>query len=343
MSSWGSGLLAVAGGIGEGMAGAVREQAQDERKMSIEDRKQEALLARQKNLARYSADLQAEGRTAQNQWSESQEGSGFYQDGHEITKAEYAAMDEASRSKLMTTQGREEYTSAQELKNRKDFSSFELDGRKALTAMELDGRKALTAMELQGRRAALEAKNKRYTPSELKYMQENALNDLSARLQSKGAMVDLENGTIAIHMDKNGNPDEESLIALDQSGFSFSTGQSFKEDKQGLFSGDNHYLTVHLGGFDPSRINSNEYENTETGGGDYFDDLHSRVKGKKKDGAKNTNNSIDDTEPQTSKNNGLLAGAGNHVEQTPMDPRTWNVQFMGQGEEIGRASCRERV
>ena len=146
MSSWGSGLLAVAGGIGEGMAGAVREQAQDERKMSMEDRKQEALLARQKNLARYSADLQAEGRTAQNQWHESQEGSGFYRDGHEITKAEYAAMDEASRAKLMTTQGREEYTSAQELKNRKDLASFELDGKKDLTAMELQGRKDLEAL-----------------------------------------------------------------------------------------------------------------------------------------------------------------------------------------------------
>lgn len=146
MSSWGSGLLAVAGGLGEGMAGVVSEQAQDERKLSLEDRKQAALLARQKNLARYSADLQAEGRNAQNQWTESRSGSGFYQDGHEITKAEYAAMDEASRAKLMTTQGREEYTRNQELKNKKDLASFELDGRKDLTAMELQGRKDLEAL-----------------------------------------------------------------------------------------------------------------------------------------------------------------------------------------------------
>jgi len=59
MVSWGSGLLAVVGGAGEGAGNTIKEQAKDERIASIEEKKAEALLLRQKNLARYQSDLQA--------------------------------------------------------------------------------------------------------------------------------------------------------------------------------------------------------------------------------------------------------------------------------------------
>lgn len=146
MASSGGGLLAMLGGAGAGMAGAVQEQEKTARESAIEEKKQQALYLKQQNLARLNADLQSQGRAEQNKWNLEQSGSGFYQDGHEITKAEYAAMDEASRTNLMTTQGREEYTSNQELKNRKDLASFEMDGRKDLIAMELQGRKDLEAL-----------------------------------------------------------------------------------------------------------------------------------------------------------------------------------------------------
>ena len=320
MSSWGSGLLAVAGGIGQGMAGSVRKQAQDERKMSLEEKKQDALLARQKNLARYNADLQAQGRSAQNEWTAGRDGSGFYKDGRELSKAEFDSLDESKRKDLMTTSQHQQSIADQDISGKKELLEYKHG---------LD-------MELAGRKAALKTGEKKYTPSELKYMQENALNDLSARLQSKGAMVDFENGTIAIPTDKDGNPDEELLITLDQSGFSFSTGQSFQEDKKGLFTGDNHYLTVHLGGFDPSRINSNKYETPGSSGGNAFDDLYGRVKGQKKSGPQNPDTTTGDAKLQTlqtSQNKGLLSSAGNPSQQLPMDPRTWNVQFMGQGED----------
>jgi hypothetical protein len=320
MSSWGSGLLAVAGGIGEGMAGSVRKQAQDERKMSLEEKKQDALLARQKNLARYNADLQAQSRNAQNEWTAGRDGSGFYKDGRELSKAELDSLDESKRKDLMTTGEYKQSVADQDILGKKELLK---------TKHGFD-------MELAGSKAAMKASAKKHTPSELKYMQENAMNDLSARLQPKGAMVDFENGTIAIPTDKNGNPDKEILTALDQSGFNFSTGQSFKEDKKGIFTGDNHYLTVHLGGFDPSRINSNEYETPGPGGGNSFDELYGRAKGQTKESTQGQDNSTGNAESQTSQttqNDGLLAGAGNQAQQLPMDPRTWNVQFMGQGED----------
>lgn len=326
MVSWGAGLLAVAGSAGEGAGQVIKEQAKDERLATIEAKKQDALLARQKNLARYSADLQAEGRREQNAW--------------DAKEAVLASDRSLSNAQTLASQqhGFDQESAVQKHGFDVELTNISAD-RNLSNAQALAQQKYGFDKDLLSHKAQLKTTNPQYKTSDLKYMQENALKSLHANLLAKGAILDTESGSIVIPTDKQGMPDVEVLTMLDQSGFEFKTGKNFKEDKKGLFTGDNHYVTIHLGGFDPGRINSNSYSQMAENPSDLFDKYHTKAQGSNFTSPQNTESAPRSAaiEQQSvslpvQNNQGILSSGQNNSEMPtssgvlPDNPEQWNVK-----------------
>lgn len=120
--------------------------------------------------------------------------------------------------------------------------SFALDKRRTESIINKNNRDAKGGMK--------------QTPTNLKYMEEQAEQELQSKLSAMGADYDPDQKVAYIPTDKLGNPVSDNLLtAIDQSGFSFTSGDPEKAKNK-----HSDYMTpVHLGRFSP-KTGSGQYE-----------------------------------------------------------------------------------
>lgn len=317
MSSLGTGLLAAFGGAAEGAGKAMGNQARAKKEETVAAAKAMALEEKEKNLITLRNEFSQQSQNNQNAFEVGQQGSGQFRDGHQLTKAEFDATPESERQNLVSTEAYGKDVAGQKFSNDKELLNMKIAGQK----------------DIAGMRAASSGSNGPST-SDLKYQEDNAIKTLTAKVAASGGVYDPDSRTITVPTDKYGQPKKEIFSALSQSGFGFTSGKPFKEDKKGLFSGDNHFVTIYIEDYSPDRKAIGP-QDQGSGGGDTFGELLSRAKSKNKGQQEATppaaGNGVN--QQATQKGQGILAGAGDQNQRMPVDPRTWNVQFMGQGND----------
>lgn len=112
------------------------------------------------------------------------------------------------------------------------------------------------AMESHNR--ANQGKKGKLTTTDLKYMEQQAEQELTSKLKGMGLPYDSEERTVMVPVGEGGEPDEQILRMLGQSGFSFTGGKEVKTDDKvwikNLFGvKDGYAIPVHIGAFNPKR------------------------------------------------------------------------------------------